>query len=659
MIIDVIADAFGQLFSPMYLFYLFLGIIIGLIVGFLPGLGGTAGLALVLPFIFGMDPGPALAMMIGLTSVVNTSDTFPSVMMGIPGTAAAQATIVDGFPMAKRGEAARALSAAFSASMIGGVFGSLMLSVAIFAALPIIMAMGFGEQLMLILLALSMVGILTGANAFKGLAACGIGLMIGVIGPAPATAVERLTFDTLYLTELLPLIVIGLGIFAMPEIVDLLRRRQTISQSGTLLGKGWLQGLKDTLQNWWLILRCSTIGVLIGAMPGLGGSVIDWLAYGHAVQTAKDKSMFGKGDVRGVIAPECSNNAKEGGALIPTILFGIPGSGSMALLLGGFILIGIDPGITMVTQNLDLVYVMIWSIAVANIIGPGICFALATPMARLTTIPYAIIAPFMIGLIFFAAFQATRDWGDLIALFVMGTLGVYMKRFGWPRPALIIGFVLSDKVEAAVYQTVQIYGFSFLSHPIVVVLLIMTLLSIIAAVRYKVMHAPLTEEGVHSHHNKRPQVLFFLAVLAFALTVIFDSYGRSFMTAVYPLTASAFTLLMLIPVGLGLFLYKTPHTVFQDNERDDSEGEIIKSNEYYLALVLIGILGVSSLVGFVLGAATFIFTFLRWKAGLSYAKCALGTFGFIMVLGIMSHFLSLEYPQGALQEFMELPWPLQ
>ena len=172
----------------------------------------------------------------------------------------------------------------------------------------------------------------------------------------------------------------------------------------------------------------------MGALPGLGGSVVDWIAYGHIIQTSKDREKFGTGDIRGVLAPESSNNAKEGGAMIPTILFGIPGSGSYAIMLSGFILIGIEPGTEMITTKLDLTYTMIWSLALANVFGAGSCILLAPYIARLTTIKYGYLAPFMLVLIFFAAFQATRIWADLISLFIFGTLGVFMKRFGWSRP---------------------------------------------------------------------------------------------------------------------------------------------------------------------------------------------------------------------------------
>jgi len=655
---DAIVSALLTLLSVDHVTYLCFGVFLGLIVGILPGLGGTAGLALLLPFVFNMEPTHALAMMIGLQSVTATSDTFPSVLMGIPGTASSQATVVDGFPLSKKGEAARALAAAFSASLIGGLFGALVLTFAIFYAEPIINAMGFGEQMMLIVLALTMVGMLTGSHPLKGLAACAIGLMIGAFGSAPVSGVERLTFGTEYLIDQIQLVIVGLAMFALPEIVDLLRRQVTISKSG-VLGVGWLQGLKDTITHWWIVLRCAAIGCVVGALPGLGGSVIDWIAYAHVIQTSKNRETFGTGDIRGVIAPEAANNAKEGGALIPTILFGIPGSGSMALLLGGFILIGIEPGIEMITSEANVVYLMIWSVALANIFGAGTCLILSTQIAKLTTIRYTLIAPFMFGLIFFAAFQATREWGDLIMLMVLGTVGVYMKRFGWPRPALLIGYVLSTRVETSIYQTITTYGLSFLSHPIVIVLVVLTVISMVAAVRYKPHLSKITEDGVHARRNLMPQWIFFSAIFVLALIVLWDGLGWDILTGVYPIFAGGLCLLLMVPMGVEMYRTKGPAMVFYDSERDEIDQSMERrSNEYYL-MWLLGMLGVSALAGFVVGIGAFIYIFVRLKAGLSHFGCAIYAGVFVLLLGTLSHFMTLQYPEGVLQSYVTLPWPLQ
>lgn len=255
----------------------------------------------MLPFVFGMDQSAALAVMIGLLATTATGDTFPSVLMGIPGSSASQATVVDGFPMAKQGRAAMALSAAFGASMLGGVIGAIVLTMTMFIAQPLVRMIGFGEQLLLVVLALSMVSMLSGKSMLKGIAASGLGLLLGSVGSAPGTGATRFTFSSNYLLDGIPLVVFSLGIFAIPEIIDLLRSRGTISS--TALGAGWREGLQAVRRNLWLVLRCSGIGCVIGALPGLGGSVVDWLAYGHAVQSEKKIRNLVKVMCAGLLLP--------------------------------------------------------------------------------------------------------------------------------------------------------------------------------------------------------------------------------------------------------------------------------------------------------------------------------------------------------------------
>lgn len=659
--LEAALSALSQVSQLSVLIALVSGVIVGLGVGILPGLGGTAGLSLLLPFVFGMDPSAALAMMIGMAAVTSTSDTFPAVLMGIPGTSGSQATVLDGFPMAKAGEGTRALSAAFISSLFGGLLGAMVLSVAIIAARPIILSIGFAEQFMLVVLALSMVGILTGINIWKGLASCALGLALGALGAAPMSGIERASFGTDYLISPLPLTIVGLAMFATPEIVDLLRRSERISQTKKL-GPGWLLGARDWLDNWWLSVRCAVIGCIVGALPGLGGTVVDWITYGHAIQTTKNRENYGTGDVRGVIAPESANNAKEGGALIPTLLLGIPGSGSMAILLGGLIIIGIDPGVRMVSNNLDQIYLIIWALALANVVGTIICFGLSPQIARLTTIRYMLLAPFMLGIISFAAFQATRNWGDLIALFVLSVLGVYMKRFGWSRPALLIGFVLSVRVETSVYQTIALYGISFLERPIVLVLLALSVVSIAAAVFLKA--SPPKEIGKNTAYSSRhtlPQWAMLAAVAAFALYVMWDVMGYNQRTALYPLIAGGTILLCIMPLVIGMAFSRRAGTVFYDEENDgELQERASRSAEYWLIVILVH-LALSAIIGFVLGTALFITGFLVIFGRAKPWQALLGAAGFILVLGVLSNQLTLKYPEGILQTQtnITLPWPLQ
>jgi putative tricarboxylic transport membrane protein len=234
---DAFFQALNNLLTFSHMAFLIGGVVLGLCVGILPGLGGIVGMTILLPVIYGMDPHDAFALLIGMVAVIPTSDTFPSVMMGIPGSSASQATIMDGFPLAKKGEAARALGAAFTASLIGGLIGATVLTLIIPIARPLVLAFGSPELFMLALLGMSMVGVLSGDKPIKGILAAGIGLMIGAVGDAPAVTEYRYTFELDYLMDGIPLVIVGLGLFAFPEIIDLLIKGRAISETAEL-GKG-------------------------------------------------------------------------------------------------------------------------------------------------------------------------------------------------------------------------------------------------------------------------------------------------------------------------------------------------------------------------------------------------------------------------------------
>jgi putative tricarboxylic transport membrane protein len=445
-LLETAIEALSIVLDPSRIIFMFIGIGVGLLIGLLPGLGGTVGMSILLPFIFGMDPYTGMALLIGMTAVIHTSDTFPSVLLGIPGSSGSQATIMDGYPLAQKGEAARALGAAFFCSMIGGIIGGIILFLTIPIARPLILAFGSPELFMLSLLGLSMVGILTGKSPLQGMMAGLLGLMLGTIGSAPAVPVYRYTFEWLYLFNGIPLAVVALGLFAFPVMIDLLAADRSISKAANLEGS-WLEGIKDSIKHKWLVLRSAIIGSITGFIPGLGGSVVDWLSYGLAKQTIRDNENFGKGDIRGVIAPESANNAKEGGALIPTLLFGIPGSGTTAILLGGLILMGVQAGPRLVTTELSLTVSIIWTLVLANIFGAIACLLLSKPIARLSLIPAKKLVPFLLVVLIIGAYQSTRHWGDLIAFVVIGLLGWLMKQFDWPRAPVLIGFVLAVSAE--------------------------------------------------------------------------------------------------------------------------------------------------------------------------------------------------------------------
>ena len=658
--IETLLTALADLLTLQHLAYMLLGVTVGLVIGVIPGLGGIAGLSLLMPFLYGMDPVSALGMLIGLVAVIPTSDTFSSVLMGIPGSSASQATVLDGFPMARQGQAARALSAAFISSLFGGVVGAVILTGFVLIARPLILMFGSAELFMLALFGLSMVAVLAGRSLPKGLAACAVGLLIGSIGAAPATGEFRMIFNTEYLYDGIPLVIIGLGLFAIPEISDLLRKNSAISE-GNVLGSGWLLGFRDWWRNIFLSIRCSGIGCMIGAIPGLGGSVVDWIAYGHAVQTAKDTSQFGKGDPRGVVAPESANNAMQGGALLPTMLFGIPGSGSMAVFLGGMVLIGIEPGPSMVGPDLNVTYSIIWSLALANIMGAGICLALAQPISRLTAIPFQLLAPCMIALICFAAFQATRDLSDLVALLTIGLVGILMKRFGWPRPALLIGYVLAPQAETFFYQALQFNGWSFLIRPGVLIIAALTLTSIYFGLKNRVDDTGPTGEAVQTSHTSRNiQIAFAAAMMAFFAMALWDASQQSFLGAVFPLGVGVVGVVFGAILLIHLWHGHADHPAFFDYEIvGDHVGN--QGNSWFWAgpSWIAGLVVATSLIGFYLAMIGFFLAFLRlrakasWLLTLAMTACASG-----FILGL-AYMLSLNFPSGWLQAAFDLPWPIR
>jgi TctA family transporter len=469
--------------NPMRMLYLFAGVCMGLALGILPGIGGIAGTALLLPFTYNLDAPTAFALLLGLGATTTTADPIAAILFGAPGHAASAATTLDGYPMTRRGEAGRALGASYMAALIGGLFGALLMAVALPVMRPIILYIGSPELLAIAVFGISMVSVLSGNAPLRGLTFACFGMMVRMIGTDPQSGTLRWTLGTLYLWDGLPLVPLTLGIFALPELCDLAIGRMAIVESGKTLDTktGMLLGIRDCIEHWFLILRCSWIGSAMGAIPGIGASVIDWISYGHALRTEKGAGQtFGTGDVRGIIAAESATNAKEGGALVPTVAFGVPASAGMAILLGAFLIHGLVPGPEMLTKHLDLTYSMVWSIAIANILGSGLCFAFSGQLAKIATLRYTLFMPGVLSLVYIGAFEASRNWGDLFSLLFFGVLGWAMKHFRWPRPPFVLGFILGEPIERYMFISIERYGVDWMIRPFVLVMFALAAISLLS-----------------------------------------------------------------------------------------------------------------------------------------------------------------------------------
>jgi len=658
MAFETLMSAFSELMQIHHMLYLLGGVFLGILVGILPGLGGIVGFSIMLPFLYGMDQTSALAMLIGMVAVIPTSDTFTSVLMGIPGSSASQATVLDGYPMSKRGEAARALGAAFSASLVGGLLGALILSIFIIFARDLILKLGSAELFILGIFGLSMVGVLSGKSLFKGFIAAAIGLLLGSVGSAPATGEFRMTMDSYYLYDGIKLVILGLGVYAVPEIISLLVENKKISKAEKL-GGSFVQGIKDMWVSRWIVARCAPIGAMIGAIPGLGGSVVDWIAYGHVVQTSKDKSQFGKGDVRGVIAPESANNAKEGGGLVPTLLFGIPGSGSMAVFLGGLVILGIEPGPGMVNENLEVSYIIIWSLAIANVVGTGTCMLLSNKISKITTIPYGYVAPFMLMIIFFAALQATRSLEDLMLLIAIGALGTLFKYFDWPRPALLIGFVLAGTIETYYYQAVQFYSWEMMERPGVIILIVFMIASVLISVYFKnrdskkekELNIQKEEETTNYPYSFfTGELLFIWFLMAFGLFALIDSFYLQFLGGIFPMVVSSLLLLFGVILSIQITSKKRQNDILSiaitENGQLSSTWIDIWKNFLILPIFLLG----TWILGFVPSLAILFVIIIRTKMKSSWLKIFIITGVAIGFLLFISHIMTLHLPTGLIYD---------
>ncbi len=468
---DALLIALGALMEPARLLLLMAGVVFGLVIGVIPGIGGLFGLTILIPLTYTLDPVAAFALLLGMASVTTTSDTIPAVLIGVPGTVGAAATVVDGHQLAKQGQAARALGAAYSASLIGGLFGALLLALALPVMRPLVLLLNFADLFAITAFGLTLVAMLAGRDPLKGMVAALVGALVAFAGLDPYEGVARWTFGEVYLWDGVPTAIVFLGLFAVPELAGLLAQGR-IQAAGAPTDPGGLRrGIGDTLRNLPLVLRSGGLGALLGAVPGIGVTVIEWVAYGDAARRPGKGPAFGEGNIRGVIAPESANNAKEGGSLLPTLAFGIPGSAPMALLLGAFTLHGLVPGPDLLRDEAPFVVSLVLTIALANLIGAGLCLMLTRPLARLALVPAPVLVPVALAFVVLGAFQTTRDPRDFAVLLVFSALGLAMKRYGWSRPALTLGLVLGPNLERFFFLSWQISGWSWLAQPLVIGLL--------------------------------------------------------------------------------------------------------------------------------------------------------------------------------------------
>ncbi len=480
-IVDGMTSGFFQAISIGVLPYLFSGAIFGLAIGIIPGLSGHFAMAMAVTFLYSMEPGAGIAFLLGAHSTVAQGGGLTAILFSTPGTGQNAATLLDGPPMRDNGQAGVAVGAALASCFLGASFGAIALALLIPVLKDVVLFFGPPEIFVLAFLALTFVAVLGKEDMTRSLIAALFGLLLAMIGVDNVTNTERFTLGSSDLADGLSLVPVILGLFAVAEMVELwlrggsLAKGTTIALSGRETQKQIFYGIGLAFRRWWLVLRCSAIGTVMGLIPGLGSAPAAFVAYGHAKQTSKDKESFGKGNVEGVIGAEAANDAVEGGALASTIAFGIPGSSSMAILLSGLFILGLETGPQMLNDKVDIVFIMIFTIIIGNLIGTIFGMFLVNPLSRATSIRASMMVPVLLSIIVTGAYASESSLFDVGIALVFGMIGFLMKILNYSRAALLIGFVLGFAVEKNLYLSLLIDGPLFFLEPIPLTLCLITI----------------------------------------------------------------------------------------------------------------------------------------------------------------------------------------
>lgn len=669
--LDAATSALAALMDPTNLVFLLAGVLAGLVVGIIPGLGGTGAVAILLPFVFVLEPQQALALIIGAVAVVHTSDTISSVLIGIPGSASATVLMLDGHEMAKRGQAARALSIAFLSSMVGGLIGAIGLTLSIPIARPLVLTFGSPELFMLTVLGISLTALLSRGNMLKGLAAGAFGLLLGQIGAAPATPEYRYTFGSLFLAEGLDLVAVALAIFGIAEVISLVARKTSVA-AGAGLGSGWGLGVRDVLYHWKHVIRGALVGIWAGVLPGLGATAGTWMAYGQARATVRRKpgnktgdknedrnaNRFGKGDPRGIIAPESANNSVEAGDLIPTLLFGIPGGAPAALLLGALLVFGIEPGPRIITDDLDIVYTIVWSFAIASVLGAVLCFFLSVPLAKLSFVRFPVLAAGLVVILFTSGFQESQQVSVLQVMLVLGVVGWVMKVTHFPRAPFLIGFVLSLPLERYYYLTAELYTFSeWSTRPGVLAMAAILVLPVVLAVVRNLLsrtnpdipvpHDDDDDDGIPAAEAPNRWRLVtsagFLVLFAAAFVLAQDFVAQA---RLVPSLVSAIGAVLSLAVVAVELRHARDGAARSDEERAEWRAEVRAVAHAFVWLV--GFVMLVYLLGALLAALVFVPLFLWRVAEMRPVRILIYTVAVIAALVLLEQAADIALPVGYL-----------
>jgi putative tricarboxylic transport membrane protein len=480
--INQLLYGFGVALQPENLLFVFIGVLVGTIIGILPGLGPMSAIALMIPIAFGMDPTTAIIMLAGVYYGAIFGGSTSSILLNAPGVAGTVATSFDGYPMARNGEAGKALAIAAIASFVGGTVGVIGLMIIAPGLSGIAVSFGPAEYFALMILGLTAVVTLSGKNLVKGLIAAVFGVIIALVGIDAQTATLRFTFGLSELYEGVEFLIVALGVFALAEVFVLLAKKGAGGDLRDVTSLRLTRKEASTMTG--PTIRGSVLGFFVGVLPGAGATVASFLSYSLEKRIARDSDTFGKGNIKGVAAPESANNAACVGSFVPLLTLGVPGSGTTAILLGALLVLNVQPGPLMLTERPE----MFWGVVASMYIGSLVLLIINLPLiplfAKVLKTPRAILLPMVVVFCVVGVYGLSFATFDLGLLLAFGVVGFLMRANGFPAAPLILGLILGGLMERSMRQALQISGGDwtvFLTKPIPAVLLALAVLSLLPA----------------------------------------------------------------------------------------------------------------------------------------------------------------------------------
>ncbi|NLN07447.1 MAG: hypothetical protein GX167_07505 [Firmicutes bacterium] len=476
--------------------WIVLGLLIGIIVGVLPGLGAATALSLLLPLTYRMETSVAIGFLVGVFVGTVYGGSITSILVNIPGAETSVATMFDSYPLTAQGKSLTALGASITASSIGGIAGAIFL---MFVSRPIanffMRNMDSPSYFWIIVIALSVLITAIGKDRIKGLASALLGLMVGTIGMDMMSFNYRYNFGSFALGGGIPMVPLIIGIFALSQIMNLSQKDiGTSISTGEIRGNLW-EGVKETLKNWVLMLRSIIIGIFIGVCPGIGGATANLIAYYDAKGVYNKNDTFGKGDIRGVIAPEASNNATVSATLVPTFTLGIPGGIPAAILMSILMIHGLTPGPTLFTENADFVNQTFITVLIANLILFPVALLTLKPFSQIAKVKISILVPIILPLIIYGVYGQERSLYDVIILFVFGIVGYLFKKYDITLVPFLIAYLLGPMFEVSLRRSLRAGDdiFILVSKPFHIVLAIIALLMIVGPPIYRLLKKSLAK----------------------------------------------------------------------------------------------------------------------------------------------------------------------